>query len=201
MRKYVMALVVLALVAASGTALAQDTHRFKIYGAMAYVSPLSEEDVDIGAISDSVEASSEAGWMFGFEWRWGKLFGLEIDYINSTQDIEFGGDTIAEVDFAPISASLNFHLIHGKYFDFYLAPTISYIYWGDIEASGSTLSGDIDTDTEFAYGAQVGLDIGIGETFLITGGIRWLSADLSPEDGDDIGVDPLISRLGVGLRF
>jgi hypothetical protein len=205
MRKALVALVLLA-VAPPSAALAQDTH-FKIFGAAAYVAPLNEEDVDFGSVQDSVEASDELGWAFGFEWRWGKLLGLEVDYVNSTQDIELGGEAIAEVDFQPVSASLNIHLIHTTFIDLYVAPTASYIDWGDVEVTGSAgnlnVSNDIETDAELAWGAQIGLDIGLGETFVLTGGVRWLSADLSPDDDDvdELGIDPLISRVGVGLRF
>ncbi len=206
MRKALVVMALLAVASASSAALAQDNN-FKIFGAAAYVSPLSEEDVDFGSVQDSVEASNELGWAFGFEWRWGQLLGLEMDYINSTQDIDLGGTTVAEVDFAPVSASLNIHLINTKVIDLYVAPTASYIFWGDIEITGSAsnlnINNNIDADPEFAWGAQVGLDIGLGENFVIMGGIRWLSADLSPtdDDVDELGIDPLISRVGIGLRF
>ncbi len=206
MRKALVVMALFAVASAGPAALGQDTH-FKIFGAAAYVAPLSEEDVDFGAVQDSVEASNELGWAFGFEWRWGQLLGLEFDYINSTQDIDLGGTTVAEVDFAPVSASLNIHLINTTFIDLYVAPTASYIYWGDIEIDDPNgnlnITTDIEADPEFAWGAQVGLDIGLGENFVITGGVRWLSADLSPtdDDVDELGVDPLISRVGVGLRF
>lgn len=183
-------------------AAAQD-NSFKIYGGLAYISPLSEEDVDFGSVSDSVEASSEAGWNVGVEFRFSELFGLEIDVVHATQDIEFGGDTIADVDFTPVSATLNFHLINTSVVDFYLGPTAGYVIWGDIDFESSSFSSsDEGTDNQFAWGAAVGLDIGFGGTFAITGGVRWLDVDLEPEEGnEEIGVDPLLSRLGVAFRF
>ncbi len=202
------ALVIVTLLAApmGGAALAQDTH-FKIFGTASYVASLSEEDVDFGTVRDSVEASDELGWAFGFEWRFGKHLGVEVDYVNSTNDIELGGQAVAEVDFQPVSASLNFHLIHTTFIDFYVAPTASYIDWGDVEITGSggnfNITSDIEADPEFAWGAQVGVDVGLGESFIVTGGVRWLKADLSPDDNnvDELGIDPLVSRVGVGLRF
>lgn len=206
MRRALVTSLLLVAAFAAPAAFAQDTH-FKIFGAAAYVAPLSEEDVDFGSVQDSVEASSELGWAFGFEWRWGKLLGLEVDYVNSTQDIELGGQAIAEVDFQPVSASLNIHLIHTTFLDFYVAPTASYIDWGDVEVTGSggnlNVSNNIESDSELAWGAQVGVDIGFGERFVVMGSVRWLSADLSPtdDDVDELGIDPLISRIGAGIRF
>ena len=62
-------------------------------------------------------------------------------------------------------------------------------------------SGTFKTDDEFAYGASLGLEIGLGDTFAIMGGLRWLKADIEPDGIEKIGIDPLFSRLGVALRF
>jgi outer membrane protein W len=181
--------------------LAQD-NSFKIYGGLAYVSPLSDENVDIDGVVDSLQASSEAGWNLGVEFRFNKLLGLELDGVHATQDIEFGGNTIADVDFTPLSATLDFHLIHTKVIDLYLGPTASYIIWGDINVKDANFGDDNGADNQFAWGALVGLDIGFGKTFAITLGVRWLDVDLKPDgSSDSVGVDPLISRLGVAFRF
>jgi hypothetical protein len=37
--------------------------------------------------------------------------------------------------------------------------------------------------------------------FAIVGGVRYLKLDLTPQDGDGIAVDPLISRVGAAFRF
>src|SRR5262245_64343321 len=101
---------------------------------------MSDEDFDISGIDDTLEAADSVGWQFGFEWQFTDRLGIEVDYINSTQDIEFGGDTIAEVDFQPLSASLNIHLFDSDIIDFYIAPTASWVNWGDIEGSGGGVS-------------------------------------------------------------
>lgn len=59
---------------------------------------------------------------------------------------------------------------------------------------------DQDPDSEVAFGAAFGFDIGFSKTFAITGGARWLSLDLAT-DMEDVGVDPLIARAGVAFRF
>lgn len=197
-------LAALAALASASPAQAQDS-KFKIFGAAAYVSPLSSDDVTFGSVTDSLEASNQTGYDFGFEWRMSPLFGLEVDYVDAKQDVDFGGTTIGEANLQPLSATLNFHLIHGKVVDFYLGPTFSYVNWGDIDfnADGETLTGDsgVPTDKESAYGASVGIDIGIGTHFAIIGGVRYLKLDLTPENGEGLAVDPLISRVGVAIRF
>jgi outer membrane protein W len=190
---------VLALAAAQ-PALAQDTH-FKLFGAISYISPLGEDDVTIGSITDSVQASNESGWEAGIEFRFVKLLGLEVSYLNATNDIEFGDTTIGEVDLTPYNVALNFHLIPSKYFDFYVAPVVSFVNWGDLKFDDGTSAG---TDSEVAYGAAVGLDISFHKNFAFIGGVRWLSLDLTSDDpavDETVAVDPLFARVGFAFRF
>jgi len=172
--------------------------RFKVFGGLSYVAPLGEDDVTIDNIEDSVEESNEVGWTIGLESRFNKIIGLELDYVNATNDVEFGGQVIGDVHMQPLSATVNFHVIPTKVVDLYLGPTVSYFIWGDVDL-GST--GKFKTDNDVAWGASLGLEIGIGKTFAIMGGLRWMNADIEPEGIEKIGVDPLFGRLGVALRF
>ena len=203
MKRMISVAVALVAVAWALPAQAQDV-KFKVFGAAAYVSPLSSEDVTLGSVTDSIEAASQTGWDLGFEWRISKLLGLEFDYVNATQDVEFGGTTIGETDLQPLSATLNFHLIHTEVIDFYVGPTFSYVNWGniDLNQAGQDATGalGVPTDSETAYGASVGLDIGLGKNFAIVGGVRFLKLDLATDE-NSVAVDPLISRVGVAFRF
>jgi len=191
--------ILFALVAFQPAAAADITH-FKLFGAVAYVSPLSESDVTISTITDSVQASNETGWEAGIEFRLNKLLGVEVSYLNSTNDLEFGGTKFGKVDFTPYNAALNFHLIPSKYFDLYVGACAAYVNWGDIEFDDGTSE---STDSEYAYGASVGLDISFHKNFAFIGGVRWLSLDLSPSTSgsDSVAVDPLISRVGFAFRW
>jgi hypothetical protein len=140
------------------------------------------------------------GYEAGFEWRLHKIVGLEGSYMVASQDIEFGGDPVASVDSGTLTAALNFHLLPTKYVDFWVAPVASWVDWDDVEFDSSTGLPATSTDSEVAFGAAVGLDIGLGKMFAITTGVRWLSLDLST-DTEDLGVDPLIVRAGIALRF
>ena len=197
MRAPALAVAALAVLGTS-TAFAADTPKFKIFGGLAYVAPLAEDDVDIGTVRDSIKASEELGWTVGIEARFNKVIGLEFDYVNATSDIEFGGQVIDDIHIQPLSATLNFHIIPTEIVDFYFGPTASYFIWDDTDLGTGT---EFKTDNDFAYGASAGLEIGFGKTFALMGGIRWLKADLEPDGAPKIGIDPLISRLGVAFRF
>lgn len=199
---FLAAIAVAALAAAP--AQAQDTH-VKFYGGAAYVAPLSSEDITVGSVTDSVEAQQQIGWNLGVEGRLGKLIGLELDYINATQDIDVGGTTMGSASFAPLTFTLNFHIVPTKIVDFYLGPSYSYVNWGDIELnqSGQTFFGSsgLGTDSASAWGVALGLDIGLGKHFAFTGGLRYLDLPLKTDTGDSVAVNPLIGRLGIAIRF
>jgi outer membrane protein W len=200
MRKLVFSMLVLAVVAAVAAAPAQaQGNKFKVYVAAVNVSPLGSDDREIDEIVDSVEASTEMGWDIGFEWRFGKWAGLEFDYMQADHDVEFGGTRIATTGMAPLSASLNFHVIHSKYLDFYVGPTVSYVSWDDIEDVETNEK--TSTDSEFAFGAQVGLDISVAKSFAIVTGLRYTKLDITPEGADGVSVDPLYVKAGVAFRW
>ncbi len=192
-----------ALVAAS-TANAQETH-FKIYGGPAYVAPMSDSSVTIGSISDTVKAEDQVGWNLGIEGRFTKWIGLEIDYVNADQDVSFGGSTIGDATFSPLTATFNIHVVHSTIVDFYLGPSYSYVNWGDIHlnANGGSITGgsEIGTESSSTWGASLGIDFGIGKHFALGGGLKYLDTNLKLNNGQTTDVKPLVGRLTAAFRF
>jgi outer membrane protein W len=153
-----------------------------------------------------VEAADQVGWNLGAEARLGKIIGFELDYINATQDIEVDGAVFGSASFSPFTLTLNFHVIPTRFVDLYFGPSYSYVNWGDLELNqqGQAFFGSsgLGTESEHAWGAAIGLDVSFLKHFAITGGLRYLDVDLRPSSGDQsVGVDPLIGRLGVAVRF
>lgn len=182
----------------------QETH-FKMYGGLGYVAPLSEGSTTFESFTDDVEAAEEVGWNFGIEGRFNKLIGIEVDYLLAKQDVVFGDTVIGTTNFSPLTATLNFHVVHTTVVDFYLGPSYSYVNWGEIKlnADGEALfsTNGLETDSAHGWGAGAGIDIGFGKHFVITAGLRYLNVELRPTGGNSVPVDPLIARLGVGFRF
>jgi hypothetical protein len=182
----------------------QQTH-VKLYGGAAYVAPMSDSDVTFGTVTDAVQAEDQIGWNFGIEGRFTKWFGLELDYVNATQDIEFGGSVIGSTTFAPLTATFNIHVVHSTIVDFYVGPSYSYVNWGDIELNqeGQTFfsTDGLGTDSENGWGVSLGLDIGLGKHFAFTGGLRYIDVPIVVQGGGSANVNPLVGRLGVAVRF
>lgn len=195
----------LAVVGVVGpSARAQDTH-VKFYGGPAYVAPMSDSDVTLGVISDTVKEEKKVGWNLGVEGRFTKWIGLEVDYVHANQDVTFGGSTIGGTTFSPLTATFNIHPVHTKAVDFYLGPSYSYVNWGEIHlnANGGAITGSstIGTQSAKGWGASVGLDIGLGKHFAICGGLEYLNVDLEMDNGQTADVKPLVARINAAFRF
>lgn len=183
-----------------------DFWRFKVYGGPAYVAPLNDSDVSFEAVTDSIAAQDHVGWNLGVEGRFARMIGIELDYVNASQEVEFGGTTIGETDFSPLTLTANFHLIPSKHFDFYIGPSFTWVNWGDIEldANGSDVVGDdfnAGLDSETGWGISTGIDFGFGNHFAIGAGLKWLNVGMTLSDGQEIDVEPLVARLTAAFRF
>lgn len=181
---------------------------FKIYAGPAYVAPMGDSDVTFGTFTDSVENEKRVGWNLGLEGRFGKLIGVELDYVNATQDVDFGGSTIGDTTFSPLTATLNFHVVNSRVFDLYLGPSYTYVNWGDIElnVSGSGITGGstIGTESSKGWGVSLGADFGPWKHFAFYAGLKYLNVDLEMNDGTSTqtaDVNPLVARLGAAVRF
>jgi len=202
-RSVIPALAVVA-VFASAPALAQD-HSFRVFATANWISPLAEDDITFGSVKDSIQGSNEVGYEAGFEWRLNKLLGLEGSYLVGSNDFEFGNTDIGTLDSSAITAALNFHIVPTKHFDLWIAPVASWYTFDDFELDSGVGGGSVSIGDEWGYGAAVGLDIGITKLIAITGGVRWVKLSVNSDDAssgvDDVGIDPLISRVGIAFRF
>lgn len=190
--------VVLCALAAAPALAGEAPYRGKLFAAVAYVSPLSETEQDFGGVVDSLETTEELGWEFGMAGRWSRLVGFEVSYLNATQDVDFGGATIGEVDFEPIAFTVEFHLVPSAYVDLWIGPTVAWVRWDDIQLEDGT---EIETDAEHAFGATVGMDISLGRRVALTAAVRYLDASTELEGFSDLEVDPLFARLGLAVKF
>jgi opacity protein-like surface antigen len=170
-------------------------YKFRVYGAAAYVIPIA--DSDFGSVS--TEAAETLGWEVGIEWKPTNLLGVELAYLNAKPEIEATGTTVGEISLEPINVSANFHLLRMKVLTVWVGPTVSYANWGNLELEGG---GDIETDSEFAYGASAGVNVSLIKLLALQAGVRWLKLDVSDSvTGETLDVDPFFVNLGLALRF
>ena len=193
--------VALVALAAAAPAHAQDD-AFKVFGTYNWISPLGDDDVTVGSVTDAVQGSNDFGYEVGFEWRLHKVVAIEGSYLKGSNDFQFGNTDIGSLDQKAITAALNFHIIPTKHFDLWVAPVFSWYKFDNFEiAPGTTIS----LDNRWGYGAAVGIDFGITKGFAITTGVRYTKISLTSTDNtvtfEDVAFDPVIARAGVAFRF
>ena len=200
-RTVIPALAVVAIFA-SAEAQAQE-HKHRAFITANWVSPLTDEDIDFEAVQDAVQGSDDFGFEAGYEFRFNKLVGLEGSYLIGSNEFELEEvDTeLGTVDQQAVTAALNFHILPTKVFDLWIAPVASWYTFGDFDFDDAIDSEDVELDSDWGYGAQVGFDIGLGKTVAITGGVRYVKVDIAGEDLDGVGFDPVIARLGLAFRW
>jgi outer membrane protein W len=183
--------------AASAQAADSEVKHFKFFVGPVYAAPLEEDNVSFGGVTDSLAATDNFGWNAGFEWRFTKLLGAELDYSNTNEDLEFGGVRIGDTNFSPVTVTLNFHF-GGPKWDFYAGPSYAYINWSDIQLDDGT---EVSTNTGHGWGAQVGTDWYPWEHFGFYAGLRYLDSNLDIDNGPSTSQNALVARLGVAARF
>ena len=191
------ATLLLALIALPSAAHAGKTYGLQLWAATTYIAPLSETNQNIGGVTAAVKASNEMGYAFGGEFRSG-LIGLAFDYLHARQDLEHANaGLLGSAEFNPISATLKLHL-PTPVLELSAGPTVAYVNWGDLDLRNGTKQ---KLDAKLGYGFSVGADLPLGRSFAITSGMRWLKVDAKPESGPEVAVDPLITHVGVAVRF
>ncbi len=169
---------------------------WKLFLGGSYVAPLSKTDVT--SLGTSVKASSELGYEIGVEWKGTDRFGFEIAYLDANSDIKTVSGKVGDISMRPWDLSLYFHIIDSNIFNWYIGPTLSYISWSDLKlTNGVTLP----VDSETTYGASTGLVIGLGQTFGIQFGLRYIDASIDAGLPQKIKVDPLFASVAVSFRF
>ncbi|MBP7148677.1 MAG: OmpW family protein [Acidobacteria bacterium] len=206
MTKKVIWVVLLALLAGTGAAVAQESANI-FRGHVVYVDPTGDENIDIG-FDVKLEPDSATGFGISYERRLTEQMGLEFGLFRSEHDVEasaFGDEmTIGDYSFMPFTVALNFHVARTDTLDFYLAPMVAYVMYGDLEANEDFSDDNLKIDDDFGFGAVVGLEVPASGNWAFSAQLKYLKTTASGEDdGDDAEVDinPWILHAGVAYRF
>jgi outer membrane protein W len=171
-------------------------------GAM-WVSPTGE----FSDVTQSISFDNAVGAEVGFEFLPLKWLGVEgvVGWVKQDvtgSEVFQPEETVGDVSLIPLTANVNFHVINTKLINFYVGPSFSWMMWGDVNTS-DPLESDVKIKDSFGYGVNAGIDFGIGEDFIIYGGVRYYWADAEDEQpgGAKVPVDPLMVRIGVGWKW
>ena len=120
---------------------------------------------------------------------------IETGPLNATQEV-------GDLDVTPLTVAANFHLTPKSKADFYLAPVVGYMFYGDLDLMGEKAS----VKSAFAWGAAAGVDIPVGKgRWLINAALRYLESEVELDEPGAVGGASDMSlfaiQVGAGYRF
>jgi outer membrane protein W len=166
----------------------------------------------------SLEADAALGPYFGFEFMATDLLGIDFTLIHTDHDVDacmyvvYDGMvevdehmTIATITTMPLFISAHFHVVQKSAFDWYVGPTVGYVFFGDLDFVSEFEEPSVSVDDEFGYGFVTGMDFPIGGGgWNFSTALRYVFFDASPSDLDldeALGVDPWIVHVGASKRW
>ncbi len=166
----------------------------------------------LGQAEERTDLKTSAGGGVGLnvEYRANDRIGIEGGLLYWELDSMLSFDSATEwlmagdsTNVLTITAGLNFHLTPNQKVDFYIGP---YIGMALIDNASFALGGSVgtvsgNTDDEFVWGGQIGLDIpfgGSGWAFHL--GARYMDLGVGG-DGVDLDIDPLMGTAGLAYSF
>lgn len=184
--------------------------RFRVWGGV--VGRFVEsDDVTFNDPTFGESATEAGGTSFGvgfdFEYRFNKLFGLDVAIGYSEMDVEFKqslNPTVSEdsLEMLPIWLAANFHVVNTKKVDFWVAPQIAYVAWNDqlvFPVPGESPF-VLQTSNEFpALGIALGVDWWLSEKNGLNFAFRFIDADA--DETHNLPVDPTFITVGYARRF
>ena len=192
-----IAAVIVAIAAVPAQA-AQADYKFKIFGGLAYVTPMADSNID----DVKFEADNELGYEFGAEWKPLSRLGFELALVDVTNDVQANGIKVGEIGMQPVFITANFHIINSDRFAWYAGPTLAFVNWDDFELDEAFGGGSTSIESETTFGVSTGVDLGLGEHLAVIGGLRWIDSGAEESStGDTVDVNPLFARVALAWRF
>lgn len=111
-------------------------------------------------------------------------------------------EKVGDLSILPLTFAANIHLSPKSKADFYLAPVVGYVSYGDFDLSGEKVA----VKSAFAWGATAGVDLPLGKgRWLISGALRYLASEAEIDEpgagGEAIDLTLLVVQVGAGYRF
>lgn len=213
MKKSIILIALFAMIAAPVVA---DAGEWILRARVINVAPneSSDEILNFGgevAVDDATTLEVDITYMFS------NHFGLEVIAATTKHDLSAaGGDldgaALGSVKLLPPTAVLQWHPLPEGLFDFYIGVGINYTLFYSYSLS-DPLAGlgvtDLSFDNSFGFAGDIGLDINLGDNFLINADVKYIqiSTDVDVNaSGDTLGtigvdIDPWVFGLGLGWRF
>ena len=173
----------------------------------------------------TIEPQDAAALTIGYEYRFRDRLGIDVTLLRTTPDVDGrlrgtywindstsgelletgpldATEGVGDLTVTPVMLGLNVHLTPKSRLDFYLAPVVGYVFYGDLDLSGEKIA----LKPDFAWGATAGLDVPIGKgRWSFSGALRYLSSKAEVDEpgaaGDALDVRLFAIQVAAGYRF
>jgi outer membrane protein W len=201
-------LLIVVLVSIATPALAEKGDSKLRFG-FQWVSPTGDYQESEPDGTVTVEAESAIGGFVGYEYLLSDLLGLEASLGFHGHDIEVsyaatggggGSYTLGDIFVTPLLLGVNFHVLRSETVDLYVGLDGGYVFLSDVSTERGS---DIDIKSSAAFGLVAGVDVPFGGgRWMFSGALQYLSYGAEVEDEDvTIDIDPLVVKVGVGVKF
>lgn len=196
-----LALTCLAL--CSSARAAESGWMFRVHAAFVDTSAGIEASVGDPSVA-GVNLGGAFGVGFGFEYRISHRVGIDISTLLTGLDINVestadGQVTVGEtLQMLPVTFGVPIHFEPGGAVDIYVAPTVSFVNYFDLDVSVDEGQSDVSLNfgSDTAPGVTVGLEVPAGRRWAFSAGVRYIKTE-----AEEIDVDPTIVTVGFAHRF
>lgn len=206
----------IAMIAAIAIPVAADAGDWILRARVINVDP-NESSEEIGDFGSKVAVDSATTLEVDVTYNFTKRVGVEVIAATTKHDLSAAGGDLAgasagSVKVLPPTAVLQFHPFPAGLFDFYLGAGVNWTLFYSYDLSDA-LAGlgvtDIKFDNSFGLAGDIGLNINLGESFLINADVKYIQigTDAAIKVGADtldkvkVDIDPWVIGVGVGWRF
>jgi outer membrane protein len=125
---------------------------------------------------------------------------LDLGVSWSEHDITGNGAKIGTTEILPVNLILQFHFAREGPFRPYIGAGVNYTRFDKVEVLGG--NPDVDKNSVGPV-AQVGLDIPLGDRFLINVDAKkfWAGTTFNGVPNGDVDIDPWVFGAGIGIKF
>ena len=189
---------------------------------------VSSTRVDTGGDTVSLDSGTGFGVALNWERTMNRWIGLDLGISGAIEDsadvrinLDGGGNGVdaSTLLIAPLSIGLNVHPLQpDSSLDLYVGPYAAMVNFGSFDLDITTGAGtsdarvDVGAGVDFAWGAQAGLDVDLGQpgAWSLSLGLRYLETALSDWDVSissngaagrvDLDYEPVIFGIGLAYR-
>lgn len=176
-----------------------DYSKWQIRFRVLSVIPSPSDDIDGADVDISTAFTPE----FDFTYFFNKNLAAELILATTKHDVEIeDGADLGHVWLLPPTLNLQYHF-YANDFKPYVGAGINYTIFYDVD--GGDLE-DLDYDNTVGFSLQAGVDYNLNEKWFLNFDMKklFLQTDVTPEgatESSEVGIDPLIIGLGVGMKF